>query len=161
MGAAGHAIQSLRRSGFADALERRVRRDGVPMLGICVGMQVLAERLFELGEHKGLGWVAGDVRALSNLGVSKLRIPHTGWNDILPAAENDAALGRSTRERLFYFNHGFALHADDCTVSARVEYGQKLVAALRFDSIWAVQFHPEKSQQNGLRLLAAFADWQP
>ena len=161
VGAAGRAMAVMRERGLDVELDNKVRRGGVPLLAICVGMQVMAETLFEHGQHRGLGWIRGEVRALQDIGVAGARIPHTGWNDIEPADPNDPWFGRPGRDREYYFNHGFALTTPDPVVAATVMCGIPLVAALRFGSVLAVQFHPEKSQLGGARLLETFLDWRP
>jgi glutamine amidotransferase len=162
VGAAGQAIDTMRERGLDAALDETVRRRGIPLLGICVGMQVMAECLYEHGQHRGLGWVRGEVRALADLGTVGARIPHTGWNDVLPADGREEWFGRPGRERLFYFNHGFAMTMPDPVTAASVEYGgTALTAALLFDSVLAVQFHPEKSQLNGQALVERFLNWRP
>lgn len=162
VGAAGHAMDTLRARGLDEALTRAVREHGRPLLGICVGMQVMAEKLHEHGEHDGLGWIPGAVRALRDFGVQGGRVPHTGWNDISPTPAGEAWFGRPGRDRLFYFNHGFALQPGGVAVAATVQYGGVDVpAAIQFGSVIAVQFHPEKSQLGGQSLLERFLDWRP
>ena len=162
VGAAGEAINNLRKDGLDEALTEAVRQKGTPFLGICVGMQLLADRLFEFGEHKGLGWVDGDVVALGELGVSDLPVPQMGWNDVAfrPNAEEFAR--RIGRRKEFYFAHSFSMRVrEEEKIAATVHYGQDLVAAVSFDSVFATQFHPEKSQVAGDILVQAFLDWTP
>jgi glutamine amidotransferase len=163
VGAAGEAMQRLRARHLDEALEEAVRRRGRPLLGICLGMQLIAERLFEFGEHRGLGWVAGDVVNIrACVTDAALRVPHMGWNriDVLPAGES--LLSGLGTARDFYFAHSFTLRThDDNVIAARTNYGADLVTAVRKDTIFATQFHPEKSQRSGEKVLAAFLEWNP
>lgn len=163
VGAAGPAIARLRRSGMAEALSETVRTRGRPLLGICLGFQLLAERLHEFGEHAGLSWVNGDVISLSEVVETGFPVPHMGWNRV--RIRNSAAgFFRGIREGSgFYFAHSYTLRTvDQSVVAAETFYGNvPLVAAAMFDSVFAVQFHPEKSQANGRKLIAAFMDWSP
>ncbi len=141
--------------GMVDALDRRVRSEGAPFLGICVGMQLMAERGEEHGTHAGLGWIAGVVRRMA--AAPGLRIPHMGWNAIAPtSAEGLVAAGHG------YFVHGYALEdaaGDD--VVALTDHGGPVIAAVRRETALGVQFHPEKSQRYGLDLLARWLAWRP
>lgn len=162
VGAAGRAMQTLRERGLDAALTKAVRDGGTPLLGICVGMQVMAETLLEHGKHDGLGWLTATVKALPDFGMDGAHVPHTGWNDIESAPDCETWFGRSERDRLFYFNHGFAMDLHGPEVAATVQYGgATLPIAVQFDSVFAVQFHPEKSQLGGDALLQRFLDWQP
>jgi glutamine amidotransferase len=140
------------------ALEQRVRVEGVPFLGICVGMQLMAERGLEHRVTEGLGWVAGDVAALRGEG---LKIPHMGWNDLQIRAAHPVLAGIETGMHA-YFVHGYGFvcrHPDE--VLATVEYGGPIVAAIGRDNLFGTQFHPEKSQATGLRLIGNFLRWRP
>jgi len=161
--------QLAARPGVIAALEDAVIARGRPFLGICVGLQLLATRGFEHGSHRGLGWIAGEVVALDPADPA-LKVPHMGWNEIAPAAPDPAtptASGHALLEGLdagthFYFVHGYHLRcarAED--VLARVDYGGPVVAAVARGNIAGVQFHPEKSQAAGLRLIANFLRWTP
>ncbi|MEM9169293.1 MAG: imidazole glycerol phosphate synthase subunit HisH [Pseudomonadota bacterium] len=146
--------------GAVEALEHAVLVAARPFLGICVGMQLLADRGLEFGDTPGLGWIAGSVRALEPSDPS-LRLPHIGWN----AAAGDAASpfdGVFSARRDFYFVHSYHFDADnDAHVIARCDYGGPFAAAVRRDTILGVQFHPEKSQAAGRALLDAFLAWRP
>jgi glutamine amidotransferase len=145
--------------GMVDALEQRVMRDGVPFLGICVGMQLLATRGLEHGVTKGLGWVPGEVR-LIEVTDPAIKVPHMGWNDVVPAPHHDGAELLEAGEA--YFLHSYHIVPDDGHhVAAMTDHGGGLVAAVAHDNILGVQFHPEKSQRYGLDLLARFLDWRP
>ncbi len=140
--------------GMVEAMESRVRGDGVPFLGICVGMQLLATRGLEHGETKGLGWIAGDVALLERADPA-IKVPHMGWNEV--RLTHDSAL---IEEGEAYFLHSYAFEAEDPgTVVAHTDHGGQVVAAVGKDNIAGVQFHPEKSQRYGLDLLARFLEW--
>lgn len=161
VGAAGTGIAALRARGLDEALELAVRRGGRPMLGICLGMQMLGERLTEFGEHRGLGWIAGDVVHIEAVCAASCA-PHMGWNRITP---EDAASGffDGSAERLeFYFAHSYVLRPEDpAVVAATADNDGVFAAAVAFDNVLATQFHPEKSQVPGERLMQAFLAWQP
>lgn len=160
VGAAGAAMKRLREGGLDEALTTAVRHRGVPMLGICLGMQLLAERLHEHETVSGLGWLPGDVNRIDG-GSTHLRVPHMGWSGVrsTPAADRFFAETRGKRE--FYFAHSYTLATDAAAVAATVDYGASLTAAVLSGNVFAVQFHPEKSQKNGQALLQAFMDWNP
>ena len=157
VGAFKHCIDALTAiDGLARALEVRVRDDGVPFLGICVGMQLLADAGEEHGVHQGLGWIGGTVRAICPA-ERQVRVPHMGWNDVWAASPHPLI---ETGEA--YFLHSY--HFDDCAAEAVVattDHGGSLVAAVAHDTIIGVQFHPEKSQAYGLRFLERFLAWRP
>ncbi|HMF15125.1 MAG TPA: imidazole glycerol phosphate synthase subunit HisH [Gemmataceae bacterium] len=160
VGAFGECVRRLRESGIAEALEEEVRRKGTPYLGICLGMQVLAESGEENGVHEGLGWISGVVRRLRS-DAPNLRVPHVGWNDVHWRTDSPLFAGLR-KETAFYFVHGYHLAPRDADVAAATcEHGETFTAAIQRDNILAVQFHPEKSQRNGLRLLSNFLAWKP
>jgi glutamine amidotransferase len=146
--------------GMRDALEAAVIGRGVPFLGICVGMQLMARFGFENGKHEGFGWIDGDVVALAP--ANGLKVPHMGWNDLVVAPPGHAVLAGLDSGTHTYFVHGFHLRAaEPSEVIATVEYGEALTAMVGRDNMIGTQFHPEKSQQAGLRLIANFLDWRP
>lgn len=147
--------------GLRDALEARVTGDRAPFLGICVGMQLMAEEGIEFGRHAGLGWIKGRVVRLAPKD-SSLKIPHTGWNT-LDLQQADHPLVDGLGERPFvYFVHSYHLEADNPgDILATADYGQKITAAVVCGNLAGTQFHPEKSQAAGLKLLANFLRWQP
>jgi glutamine amidotransferase len=153
VGAIGAALKHVRERGLDTALEELVIQQRLPFLGICVGMQILAERCEEFGSFEGLGWIPGTVRRLAEKG-SGLRLPHVGWNDVEPSG--DDPLFGNVEDRHFYFVHSYAFECPDEFVIGRCTYGKKFVCAIRRDNISAVQFHPEKSSSSGLALLRAF-----
>jgi glutamine amidotransferase len=145
--------------GLVEALEERVLERGVPFLGICVGMQLLATRGKEHGTTKGLGWIAGEVRPIERSDPA-IKVPHMGWNDVRPMPHADGASLIEAGEAYFLHSYHFAV-ADGHHVAAMTDHGGGLVAAVARDNIVGVQFHPEKSQAYGLDLLARFLDWRP
>ena len=145
-------------AGLIDALEDAVRRRGAPFLGICVGMQLLAETGLEHGDHKGLGWIGGVCRPLK-VGPQD-RIPHMGWNEVAPCA-NHPVLAPLLPSRNCYFAHSYVLDPPADTIAATATHGERFAAAVARDNIVGVQFHPEKSQAAGLALLRRFIEWMP
>jgi len=148
------------RDGVIEAITEAVRERGMPFLGICVGLQLLAERGLEFGETPGLGWIEGDVRRIVPE-EPHCKVPHMGWNSLdgaLPA-EMFAGLGPHPH---MYFTHSFAIFprfADD--VAASVDHGGRFTAAVVRGNVAGVQFHPEKSQGAGARLLTNMLEWRP
>jgi glutamine amidotransferase len=162
VGAAFEALSRLRERSLDQALEESVRRKGRPLLGVCLGMHMLAERLFEFGEHRGLGWIAGDVVSLSSLDGFDRRCPHMGWNPVEVAPDSETLFGKPRGERSFYFCHSYTLRTPEADrVAATASHGVDIVAAIRFDTVFATQFHPERSHANGSRLIEAFSAWAP
>ncbi|MDB5681524.1 MAG: imidazole glycerol phosphate synthase subunit HisH [Sphingomonas bacterium] len=154
VGAFGACARALRGvPGMVEALEQRVRREGAPFLGICVGMQLMADAGEEMGEHPGLGWISGRVRHLTPSDPAA-KIPHMGWNDVRPTMPH--ALIEAGEA---YFLHSYAFEGDD--VVATTDHAGPVVAAIARDNLAGVQFHPEKSQRYGLDLLARFLEWRP
>lgn len=145
--------------GLIDALEERVLGDGVPFLGICVGMQLLATRGLEFGETPGLGWIGGDVKPIERTDPA-IKIPHMGWNDVEPMPHHDGATLIEPGEAYFLHSYHF-VPEDGHHVAAMTDHGGGLVAAVARDNILGVQFHPEKSQRYGLDLLSRFLEWNP
>ncbi len=161
VGAFGACKQALdAQPGMVEALTTAVRDRGVPFLGICVGMQLLASRSLEFETIEGLGWIAGDVRPLVAANPST-RIPHMGWNTVSGSMPG-ALFGGLGDEPHMYFTHSFAFFPSDSEdVAAWCEHGESFPAAVRRDNLAGVQFHPEKSQAAGLQLLTNFLTWRP
>jgi glutamine amidotransferase len=154
VGAFGACAANLRAiDGLEAALRSRVLDQGAPFLGICVGMQLLAEQGEELGQHRGLGWLPGNVRRLDPAGTDA-KVPHMGWNDVVPTGDHPLL-----RRGEAYFLHSFAYDGDG--VLAQTDHAGPVTAAIGRDTIVGVQFHPEKSQRYGLDLLARFLEWRP
>ena len=155
VGAFAHCMEALSAiDGMVAAMEQRVRVEGTPFLGICVGMQLLADAGVEHGTTRGLGWISGTVRAIAP--AVDLKIPHMGWNDVVPT--QGAPLIEAGEA---YFLHSYHFDAtDDADVLATTDHGGRLVAAVGRDNIMGVQFHPEKSQAYGINFLKRFLEWQ-
>jgi glutamine amidotransferase len=146
--------------GMVEALEDAVLKGGKPFLGICVGMQLMASVGVEFGTHKGLDWIKGKVVVLDPADRS-LRIPQMGWNDLqLKQAHPALAATRSGDHAYFVHSYHFIAERPQ-DVLATVEYGGPVTAIIGRDNLLGVQFHPEKSQQVGLALLASFLKWNP
>jgi glutamine amidotransferase len=147
--------------GMVEALSRAVLEEGRPFLGICVGMQLLADVGREHGEHPGLGWIRGEVARIAPADPA-LKIPHMGWNELALARPNHPLLAGIGDGAHAYFVHSYAfVCADGADVLARVDYGGPITAIIGRDNIVGTQFHPEKSQSVGLRLIANFLGWRP
>ncbi|WBS02784.1 imidazole glycerol phosphate synthase subunit HisH [Pseudoduganella sp. SL102] len=153
VGAFGAAMRRIHERLPLDVLERVVRQGGKPFLGICVGMQVLADRGYEFGETAGLGWISGSVRQLDS---GEFPLPHIGWNNI-DVRQPSPLLDGLEHAPDFYYVHSFAFDATDpATVLATTGYGQEFAGVIARDNIHGVQFHPEKSQRAGMRLVKNF-----
>ena len=144
--------------GMVEALEKRVLHDGVPFLGVCVGMQLLADRGLEFGETPGLGWIPGQVEPIERTDPG-IKVPHMGWNDVSPTPHHDGARLVAPGEAYFLHSYHF-VPEDGRHIAAMTDHGGGLVAAVARDNLVGVQFHPEKSQAYGLGLLARFLDWR-
>ena len=152
------ALASL--PGLLEALDHAVRERGAPFLGICVGMQLMAERGLEFGESPGLAWVTGDVRRLAPP-APRFKVPHMGWNTLDGALDQALFTGLPAGTHM-YFTHSFAFFATDLgDIAAWTTHGETFPAAVRRDNLAGVQFHPEKSQGAGGRVLANFLAWRP
>jgi glutamine amidotransferase len=160
VGSFGDCIAGLRAlPGMVEALEENVIARGKPFLGICVGMQLMATRGLEHGLHQGLGWIAGEVRAIDGAG---LKVPHMGWNDLrLKAPSHPLFAGIDTGDHAYFVHSYHMVPEQPSNVLAEVDYGGAIVAAVGRDNIVGTQFHPEKSQALGLRLIANFLAWRP
>jgi glutamine amidotransferase len=158
VGAFDHAMELLEASGMRPTLDELVRDRSVPVLGVCVGMQILAEGSDE-GRLPGLGWIRGRVRALREApGAAALPLPHMGWNDVAPSPGCTLFQGLEHEAR-FYFLHSFYFEcADAGDVAATARYGLDFACAVRSEHVHGVQFHPEKSHHFGAALLKNFAE---
>ena len=149
--------------GMVEALQRSVREEGRPFFGICVGMQLMATRGLEHTTSYGLDWIRGDVKAIEP-GDPNLKIPHMGWNTLAEAKPHPLLAGIPTGPDGLhaYFVHSYALAAaDPGDVVATTDYGGPVTAIVGRDNLVGAQFHPEKSQALGLRLIANFLRWRP
>ena len=154
VGAFGDAITKLRKSGLADVVTEQARA-GKPLLGICLGMQLLFEKSYEYGEHEGLGLIQGEVRPIADVIPEDLKIPHIGWNAL--HLRGVSPLFRYLKEGdCVYFVHSFYGANCDASVIATAEYGAELTAAVACKNVYGCQFHPEKSGAVGLNILRAF-----
>ena len=156
VGAFGDAAEKLRQTGL-DAVLKELAAAGKPLLGICLGMQLLFGKSFEYGEHDGLGLIPGIVRSMEGVVPADYKIPHIGWNALRFTRENPL-FSRISQGDCVYFVHSF--FADECgdAVIATAEYGAELTAAVARDNVWGCQFHPEKSGTVGLNILRAFLE---
>lgn len=141
--------------GMIAALRREVLECKKPFLGICVGMQLLAEKGFEHGEHSGLGWIPGEVRALSPSGKT-LKIPHMGWNELDIKRPHKLFAGIGNGDHAYFVHSYHFVCADAGDVLAETDYGGPVTASVARGNIMGTQFHPEKSQETGLRLIENF-----
>lgn len=155
VGAFGDAMRNLRDLGLVEPLDMMVMKKGKPILGICLGCQLMAKESFEFGHHAGLGWLDASVIKIE-VPDRALRVPHVGWNQLI-RIRDDVLLEGIPDEALFYFVHSFHLACSDRkAVTGESEYGIRFAASFHKDNIYATQFHPEKSQLDGLTLLGNF-----
>ena len=152
-GACMGALSAL--DGMIEALNERVVDQAAPFLGICVGMQLMANAGEEMGIFPGLGWIEGTVRQLPD--TPGLKVPHMGWNDVMPARDHALIVPGEA-----YFLHSYAFDvADPAELIATTDHGGPITAAIGRHNMLGVQFHPEKSQAYGLALLGRFLEWKP
>ncbi|MDR1610870.1 MAG: imidazole glycerol phosphate synthase subunit HisH [Candidatus Symbiothrix sp.] len=158
VGAFDETISMLDESGFRKALDHEVLVNKIPVLGICVGMQILAQKSEE-GNLPGLGWIEGEVKKIDKSTLlHKPKLPHLGWNSIEIKRESDLFTGINEEDG-FYFLHSYHFVTDHKeNVLATTFYGSELASAVNRDNVFGVQFHPEKSHQNGIQLLKNFAE---
>jgi glutamine amidotransferase len=160
VGAFCDGMQFLRDAGWAQSLRRAVLEQKKPLLGICLGMQMLASKSYEGGVTEGLGFVPGEVRRLDTLGC-KLRIPHVGWNEVR-FRKSDAFFSGIPQASDFYFVHSYALTPEhDEHLLATSPYGCEVTAIVRNRNVFGCQFHPEKSSRAGRQLLRNFMGYVP
>lgn len=154
VGAFGDGMANLRRKGLVDVLGEQVLDVGIPTLGICLGMQLLADLGTENGESVGLGWVPGRVVRFSPASRAE-RVPHVGWNEVHQAGDCPLFAGIETGKD-FYFVHSFHFEAEEACVRGRTPYCGGFVSVVQRDNVFGAQFHPEKSQQVGAKFLENF-----
>ena len=156
VGAFGDGMKNLRLSGWLDILEREIIEKRKPFLGICLGMQLLATMGTEYGLHEGLNWISGTVKKIES-NDPQIRVPHVGWNDVLFLKKDELYkdLGDS---QAFYFVHSYVFDVKDksSVVSGVTGHGIEFISSIEKDNIYATQFHPEKSQKIGLKVLENF-----
>jgi imidazole glycerol-phosphate synthase subunit HisH len=160
VGAYRDCINGLKQQGFIPMLNKLAHEDNTPILGICVGMQMMARRSFEGGDYEGLGWFEADVVKIET-NDPKLRVPQIGWNNTLFRAGEPLATGLPANPDLYYV-HSYYLKCDTTEdIAATCDYGIPITSSVRKGNIVATQFHPEKSQDFGLRILENFLQWRP
>lgn len=155
VGAFGHCMKNLMKSGLIPSLENAILKKKKPLLGICVGMQLLAESSDEDGFHSGLGWIPGHVKQIQP--NSKFRIPHVGWNQVR-LVPGDALFSKVQNDAFFYFDHSYSYSGCNSYVTSTASHGTEITASIKLGNIHGVQFHPEKSDRNGLRVFRAFGN---
>jgi len=148
------------RDGLVEAMTEAAQDRGAPFLGVCVGMQLLADRGLEFGERAGLGWIGGEVRRLQP-SDPRAKVPHMGWNTLAFPRPHPLFAGAGEAPHM-YFTHSYAFHPEDETaVAAVADHGGRFAAAVAKGNLAGVQFHPEKSQAEGLALIGRFLAWRP
>lgn len=160
VGAFGSCIQKLKSiDGLKEALDEAVLKKAKPILGICIGLQLMATSSFEGGKHKGLNWIEGDVIPLDP-SDAKLKVPHMGWNNIV--LKKNHPVFQDIKISNYYFVHSYKFSPlDSKTIISSTNYGEDFVSSLGRDNILGTQFHPEKSQAAGVTLLKNFIEWSP
>ncbi len=155
VGAFGEAMRNLNSLEILLSLDKEVGKKGKPLLGICLGMQLLANDSDEMGFHKGLGWIDGHVRKIK----TKLRLPHVGWNEI-KVIRKKPLFERLPDTCSFYFDHSYQFLASNSSIVSSVSvYGTEIISSVQSGNLFGVQFHPEKSQRNGLKMLRGFTNY--
>lgn len=158
VGAFPDGMKNLKASVLVGVLEREILEKKKPFLGICLGMQLLASLGKEYKETKGLNWIPGTVRRFE-VDEKKFRIPHVGWNDIVP--KENSILFSGITNPVFYFVHSFHFVPEDpLVIAARCDYGETFVVSVQKDNIFGTQFHPEKSQKSGFAVLKNFLNYK-
>ena len=156
VGAFGNAISNLEERKIIGSLKDSVLNKKTPLLGICLGMQLLADSSEERGNSKGLSLISGNIRRIPEL--HSYRLPHVGWNDI-DIKKDDPLFKNINDKSSFYFVHSYRFECDEKYVVATTDYGQQITAAVQKDNIFGVQFHPERSQRKGFHLINNFIDY--
>tara|TARA_X000000950_G_scaffold289243_1_gene411171 strand:- start:16530 stop:17153 length:624 start_codon:yes stop_codon:yes gene_type:complete len=156
VGAFSECANKLRKNGLSDILTELVIFKKKPILGICVGMQVMADSSREGGNHKGLGWIPGKVLRINS--KKNLPIPHVGWNEIF-FLKSHKIFKKIKKGTHFYFDHSYHYVCNSKYVAATCKYGETLNVAINYKNIFGVQFHPEKSDLAGLRLIRGYLNW--
>jgi len=153
-------MDTIKTKGFQEALNEEVIDLGKPIYGICLGMQIMARGSSEFGNHKGLGWIEGDVIPLKP-DSRNLRVPQMGWNNVNYKL-NSPLFADLPDSPDFYFAHSYHLQCDiSDEIEATCDYGQIVTVSIKKNNIFATQFHPEKSQDYGLKMLKNFLSWNP
>ncbi len=156
VGAFGDAIKKLRESGLDEFVKKKAA-DGTPLMGICLGMQLLFEKSYEYGEHDGLGLLKGAVVPMRKY-TQTLKLPHMGWNKLHISNKNSKLMKNTAEGDYVYFVHSFCAVSCEDSLAAVTEYGFTVTAAVEKGNIYGCQFHPEKSGEAGLKILKAFCE---
>ncbi|OGS72941.1 MAG: imidazole glycerol phosphate synthase, glutamine amidotransferase subunit [Flavobacteria bacterium RIFCSPLOWO2_12_FULL_35_11] len=159
VGAFSDGKRNLEKLGFIEILNEEVIEKGKPYLGICLGMQFLAQESYENGCHKGFGWINGNVKRIKPC-ESKYKVPHMGWNNVQVQRKDGLFVGLGEGP-VFYFVHSYCLDIEESSfnyVTSTCWHGVRITASVQKENIFGVQFHPEKSQGAGLKLLKNFVD---
>ena len=159
VGAFEDAVKKLRATGLDDVIKEEAAK-GKPIMGICLGMQMLLEKSFEYGEHIGLGLIKGEVRPIDEVIPKDLKIPHIGWNELKFQNGKHEIFKYINEGDFVYFVHSYYGAKCDESVIATAEYGEHLTAAVAKDNVCGCQFHPEKSGNVGLKILRAFCEME-
>ena len=150
-----HAMSELIKSGMREKLDELVLVKKIPVIGICVGMQMFADVGYEETETKGLGWISGNVKKIDNRN-NKFKLPHIGWNE-LSFTSNSKLLKEIGKKPHVYFVHSYKfIPSDEKHVSSKTNYSEEIVASVEKDNLFGTQFHPEKSDRIGLRIIENF-----
>ena len=156
VGAFGDAAKKLKDSGLADFVKGKAKA-GKPLLGICLGMQLLFDKSFEYGEHEGLGLISGEIRPISDVIPKDLKIPHIGWNALDFTKDNPLFRYINDGDHVYFVHSFYGANCEESTI-ATSEYGAPLTAAVAKGNVFGCQFHPEKSGKVGLNILRAFCE---
>ncbi len=156
VGAFGDAAQKLRQSGMAQVVKDQAAK-GKPIMGICLGMQLLFDKSCEYGEHEGLGLIHGNIRPISEIIKRGLKIPHIGWNALIMKKESALFKYLSEGDCVYFVHSYYAADCDENT-TATAEYSAELTASVENGNVYGCQFHPEKSGEVGLNILRAFCE---
>jgi|TARA_B110000438_G_scaffold64797_1_gene65353 glutamine amidotransferase len=159
VGAFDDAMNKFNKSGLRDDVEKMVLNQKIPLLGVCVGMQILANSSDE-GLEKGLGWINSSVKIFDTTNINHdTKLPHMGWNTIDILSKDEPLFQDLEEEPSFYFLHSYYFDClDKKNIISKTEYGNRYTCAVRSDNIYGVQFHPEKSHKNGVKLLQNFSN---
>lgn len=157
VGAFADAAKKLRESGLAEVVIDEAR-SGKPLLGICLGMQMLFERSYEYGEHDGLGLIGGSVKPMRDIIPADMKIPQIGWNSLRFHGEKNQLFKYINEGDFVYFVHSYYGADCDSSLIASTEYGAQITAAVASGNVYGTQFHPEKSGEVGLNILRAFCE---
>lgn len=162
VGAFADGMNNLKKLNLIPSLNKEVIENKKPYLGICLGMQFIAKKSYENGCHDGLGWVEGEIKKIDPV-EKEFRVPHIGWNDVTPKREEENILFEGLpAQPVFYFVHSYHLCVDiSCAkiITSTCQHGGEIVSSIQYNNIFGVQFHPEKSQSCGMKLLNNFANY--